>query len=209
MTIHRFSVNTGDINPGVFDSVWESNRTEIEQRHTKIALHDTEVADIKLVRQLADEIIHVSGAEIKVFLRTDNEDHDDIWDEDADLTYWNPVSMKAFFKPAAIEIELEKWGADMATHSTEVAFSHRQLHAEFGDRMLRIGDVLQLPYNAAAISPKNFRITNATPSGNYRYIWLYYTCQVEVLTADITVRTEEDMPAEEHLKTGGVYRESI
>jgi hypothetical protein len=209
MTIHRFAVDTGQINPGVFDSVWESYRSETEQRHTKIAIHDTEVADIKLARQLADEIIHVSGAEIKVFLRTDNADHDDVFDEDADPTYWNPMPMKAFFKPAAIEIELKKWGADMETHRTEVSFSHRQLYTKFGNRMLRSGDVLQLPYNAAAISPKNFRIINATPSGNFRYIWLYYTCQVEVLTADITVRTEEDMPQEESLKTGGVYRESI
>ena len=50
---------------------------------------------------------------------------------------------------------------------------------------------------------------NATPSGNFRYIWLYFTCQVEILTADITVRPEEDMPTEEHVRTNGVYRESI
>lgn len=209
MTIHRFAVDTGQISPGTFDAVWQSYRTEAEQRHTKIALHDVEVADIKLARQLADEIINVSGAEMQVYLRTDNNDNDDVWDEDADPTYWNPVPMKAYFKPAPVEVQLEKWGADMGEHRTEVVFSHRQLYEKFQKRMLRPGDVIQLPYNAAAINPKNFRITNATPSGNFRYIWLYYTCQVEILTADITVRPQEDMPTEEHLRTNGVYRESI
>ena len=77
--------------------------------------------------------------------------------------------------------------------------------------MLRTGDVVQLPYNAAtmALNPKNYRILNATPSGNFRYNWLYLTCQLETLTADIAVRPEEDMPAEEPIRTGGQYRESI
>ena len=82
---------------------------------------------------------------------------------------------------------------------------------EVGDRMLRTGDVIQLPYNAAttALNPKNYRILNATPSGNFRYNWLYLTCQLETLTADITVRPEEDMPTEETTLDGGQYRESI
>lgn len=209
MPIHRFAVDTGEISPDIFTSVWESYRTEAEQRHTQIAIHDPSTGDVKLARQLADEMIHVSGAEVQVYLRTNNEDFDHVLDADADPTYWNPVSMKAFFKPAPVEVELTKWGADVGENRIEVIFSHRQLYEKFGDRMLRVGDVLTLPYNAAAINPTNYRITNATPSGNFRYIWLYLTCQVEVLTADITVRPKNDMPVEEQVKTNGVYRESI
>ena len=209
MTIHRFAVDTNQPDPGKFTSVLESFRSDVEQRHTKIALHDDESSDIKLARQLADEIIHVSGAEIEVYLRTDNADNDSVWDADADPTYWQPISMKAYFKPSPIELELKKWGADLENHREEVIFSHRQLYHETNERMLRIGDVLKLPYNSATINPTTYRITNATPSGNFRYVWLYFTCQVEVLTADITVRPKEDMPEEEPVKTGGVYRESI
>ena len=191
-----------------FNSILKSFRSDVEQRHSPIQIHNPESADLKLVRLLANEQINVSGAEIKVYIRTDNADYDEVWDEDPDPTYWNPEFMKAYFKPQPIEVELAKWGVD-TKNKTEVVFSHFQVFDQFGERMLRAGDVVQLPYNAAAISPKNFRIINATPSGNFRYHWLYLTCTVETLAADITVRPEEDMPSEERIKTNGRYVEGL
>lgn len=208
MSTYRFGVNTGQVSPDTFDTILESYRSESEQRNTLIAIHDVESRDVRLARSLAEEMVNVVGAEVKVYVRTDNADFDVVWDEDPDPTYWNPIYTKAFFKPQPIETELTKWGAD-TVNKTEVVFSHFQLHQMLGDRMLRAGDVIQLPYNAAAISPKNYRVLNATPSGNFRYTWLYFTCQVETLTADITVRPEEDMPEEEHIRTNGQYRESL
>jgi len=208
MPIHNFGSTTGQVNASVFDSV-VSNRTDVQQVNTALALDNPDSADIATAKKLADEMINVSGANIQVYQRTENADVDEVWDEDPDPTYWQPIGMKAFFKPAPIEIELTKWGVDMASHKNEVIFSHAQLYSRFNERMLRPGDVLHLPYNAVAVNPSQFRITNATPSGNFRYIWLYYTCQVEALTADITVRTEKDMPVEEHIKSGGAYRESL
>lgn len=208
MGIYNFAVNTGDISPDKFHSVLHSNRTISQQRHTPLAIHDGEAPEIKLARQLADEMIYVSGAEVRVFTRTDNNDYDNVWDEDADPTYWQPIDMKAFFVPQPIEAELQNWGVD-TPNRTEVMFSHRQVIEECGERMLRTGDVIQLPYNSAVIQPKNYRIINTTPTGNFRYVWLYLTCQVETLTADITVRVEEDMPDEEPFQSGGVYRESL
>lgn len=208
MSTYRFGVDTGQISPGTFDTIWESHRSESEQRNTPVAIHDVESRDITLARSMADEMINVVGAEVKVFVRTDNADFDAVWDEDPDPTYWAPISIKAYFKPEPIQTELTKWGAD-TVNKTEVVFSHHRLHQLLGDRMLRAGDVIQLPYNAAAISPKNYRILNATPSGNFRYTWIYLTCQVETLTADIAVRPEEDMPEDEQIKTNGQYRESL
>lgn len=208
MTQYRFGVDTGQVSASLFDTILESYRSETEQRHTPLAIHDIENKDIALARSLAEEMINVSGAEVKVFVRTDNADFDAVWDEDPDPTYWNPIYVKAFFKPEPIEVELTKWGAD-TTNKTEVVFGHYSIHQRLGDRMLRTGDVIQLPYNAANISPRNYRILNATPSGNFRYTWLYLTCQVETLTADIAVRPEEDMPEEEQIRTDGQYRESL
>lgn len=209
MGLYNFAVDTGQLNPGKFHSILESFRSDSEQRNTPIAIHDEESVDIKYARRLADEMIFVSGAEVMVFIRTDNEDFDAVFDEDPDPTYFPAVSMKAYFKPEPLQTELAKWGAD-TPNRTEVIFSHHQILEKFGERMLRQGDVLQLPYNAANLKPKNYRVLNATPSGNFRYIWLYMSCQVETLTADVTVRVEDDMPEiEEEVRNGGVYRESL
>lgn len=211
MPVHRFAVDVGQIGGDQFDDAKPDFRSDVEQRHTPLALHDPDSNDLELARKKADEIINVSGAEIKVYIRTDNQDYDKLWDADADPTYWNPVPMKAFFKPAPLEVELKKWGAD-TENKTEIVFSHRHLFKQFGDRMLRTGDVIQVPYNAAteALNPRYFRVTNGTPSGNYRYHWLYFTCQVTLLTADMTVRPDDaaPMPVEVASDRGG-YRESF
>lgn len=205
--IHRFGHAEG-VGDEAFDSVMESYRSDIEQRNTPLALHDPDSVEIRLARNLADEVINVSGAELKVFVRTENGDFDAVWDEDPDPTYWNPMLIKGIFKPKPIEVELKKWGAE-AINKTEVFFTHRQIYNLLGNRMLRTGDVIQVPFNATPISPKNYRILNATPSGQFRYVWLYLTCTIETLTADISVRPEEDMVEEDQIRTGGQYRESL
>lgn len=203
--IHRFGISEG-LGNEAFDAVHESFRSDIDQRHSYLSLHDPDSNDIKFARQLADEMINISGAEVKIFIRTDNGDYDAVWDEDPDPTYWNAIYLKGFFKPKPIETELTKWGLD-TVNKTEIVFSHRQVYNLVGDRMFRPGDVIQLPFNAIPVSPKNYRILNSSPSGNFRYIWLYYTCQLELLTADINVRPEEDMLEEDHSNVG--YKESL
>ena len=209
MPIHRFAVNTGQVDPDTFNTILTSFRSESEQRHTPVAIHDNESADIRLARSQVREMIQVSGAEVTVYIRTDNADFDNVWDEDSDPTYWNPIKIKGYFKPQPLEAELKVWGAEVI-NKTEIVFDHHEVNQLVGERMFRAGDVIQLPYNAAtvALSPKNYRVLNATPSGNFRYTWLYLTCQMETLTADITVRPEEDIQPEEQVVTGGQYRES-
>lgn len=191
-----------------FTSTIESYRSDVDQTNPKLALYNPDAPEIKLARSLADQMISISGAELKVFTRTENADYDVVWDEDADPTYWKPFTIKGIFKPKPIELELKSWGVD-SVNRLEITFSHKQLYDLLNQRMLRIGDVIQVPYNATPISPKNFRVTNATPSGNYRFVWLYMTCQCEALTADISVRPENDMQGDEEVDTGGVYRESM
>lgn len=209
MTIHKFAINTGQVDPDTFNTILATNRSDIEQRHTPVAIHDNQSADIRMARSQVREMIQVSGAEVTIYLRTDNADFDNVWDEDADPTYWNPIKIKGYFKPQPLEAELKIWGAEII-NKTEVIFDHHEINNLVGERMLRAGDVVQLPYNAATVatSPRNYRILNTTPSGNFRYTWLYLTCQMETLTADITVRPEEDLQDDEQVVTGGQYRES-
>lgn len=211
MSIYRFGFELDNFGPD-FLSGAPDFRSDTDQRNSALSVYDTEAPEIKTARTLADEIINISGAEIKVFVRTDNSDFDVVWDEDADPTYWSSDLMKAFFKPAPLETELKKWGAD-TINKTEVVFSHRQLYEKYGERMLRTGDVLQLPFNSSFVdrNPSNYRVINGTPSGNFRYTWLYFTCAVETLNADISVRPQElfPMPEEVPVNTNGAYRESI
>jgi len=210
MGIHNFSSNTGNISQDIYNSILASNRSDVEQRNSPLAIYDTESADIRMARRQAKELIDISGADVEIFLRTENADYDNVWDEDADPTYWNPFSIKGYFKPQPLEAELKQWGAEII-NKTEITFDYFELKHIIGDRMLRTGDVIKLPYNTVtqSINPRNFRILNATPTGNFRYTWLYMTCQLETLSADITVRPEQDMPDEEGIKTNGQYRESI
>lgn len=211
MSIYRFGFELDNFGPDFLSSAPDF-RSDTDQRNSALSVYDTEAPEIKTARTLADEIINISGAEIKVFVRTDNADFDVVWDEDADPTYWSSDLMKAFFKPAPLETELKKWGADTIS-KTEVVFSHRQLYEKYGERMLRTGDVLQLPFNSSFVdrNPSNYRVINGTPSGNFRYTWLYFSCSVETLNADISVRPQElfPMPEEVPINTNGAYRESI
>ncbi len=188
----------------------QSFRSDAEQRHTPLAIYNEDSADIQLARRLADEAINVSGAEVLVFQRTNNSDYDTVFDEDTDPTYWPALSFKAYFKPEPLQVTLEKWGAE-GVNKAEVVFNHHQLFSLVGERMLRAGDVIQLPHNTITLKPKNYRVLNGSPTGNFRYTWLYFTCQVETLTADITVRVEDDLPPtlENEAQANGVYRESL
>lgn len=209
MPIYSFGVDTDQGGGSDFSVVKPDLRSDDQQRHTPLAIHNTESNDLQLARQRANEIINVSGAEIKVYARTDNADYDKLWDADPDPTYWNPVFMKAYFKPQPLEVELKKWGAEASDNRTEIIFSHHQLYEKFSDRMLRVGDVIQIPYNAATkdLNPKYYRVTNAAPTGNYRYAWLYFTCHTTLLTADITVRPIDASPMPIDEPAQG-YRES-
>lgn len=179
-----------------------SFRSDIEQNEPLLQLQNSESADIATADRLAREVLNISGANVKIYIRTENGDYDSVWDEDADPTYYPAKNIRAYFKPQPMEVELKRWGID-APNKTEIVMSASDLKQSFGNRMLRSGDVVELPYNnpanfgvAGALNPKFYRITNATPSGNYRYQWIYYTCSVETLPADTTVRVINDMPDE-------------
>lgn len=204
---YNFGQNYGAVSTDVFNEVVTSFQSDVDRDNGMLSIYNPENPEIATARTLADEMVNISGAEVKVYTRTDNEDYDAVWDEDPDPTYWNRFSIKAFFKPANIEAELKEWGID-SLNKTEVVFSHRMLYELLGERMLRVGDVLILPYNATnkTLAPSTYRITNATPTGNFKYTWLYFTCAVESLTADITVRPEQDVQADDQER--GTFYES-
>ncbi len=182
--IHRFA-QLGQAPSGPLPS----NRSDIERNNPLIQQHDTESADHGLSASLSEEMIAISGAQVIVYLRTDNSDHDDVWEEDADPTYFRGKRLKAFFVPQVKATELTQWGAD-SPNQTTVVFSKSQVQRELG-RMIRIGDVLELPYNGSGeIAPSRYKVLNSFDSGNFRYEWYYWSCVVENLLDDITINPE-------------------
>ena len=185
--IHRFSQSGDDIVRVAAKPLGQ--RGEMEEQYPLIQLHDAQSEDHDLVGSIASEIINISGGVVVVYVRTDQSAFDPVYEEEPDPIYKAGRRLKAYFAPQPIAAQLTPFGLDVENKAT-IVFSKHQIYREFSDRMIRIGDVIQVPYNASGIKPDKYRILNAFDSGNFRYEWLYWSCQVENLTDDITIEPD-------------------
>ena len=183
--IHRFSQDSEATRVAPSQGRLQA-RSDMEQEHPLIQLHDAGSADHILAGSIAKEIVNIAGGDVTVYPRTSSEHYDDVWEEDPDPTYGSGHHLKAWFAPQPIEAQLTPWGVD-APNQTKVSFSKEQVFKEFGQRMIRIGDIIELPYGGSGIKPDRFRVLNAADAGNFKYNWLYWTCQVENITNDETI----------------------
>ena len=186
--IHRFSW-VGEEGMRIAAGQKLGTRSDMERTHPLIQIHDTNNADHGLAASISDEIINISGASVLVYVRAESESYDDVYDEEPDPVYKRPKRLKAYFPPQPISAQLGPWGIDVENKAT-VVFSKEQVYREFGDRMVKIGDVIELPYNGSGIRLDRFRVLNAFDFGNFKFNWLYWNCQCENLTNDITVEPE-------------------
>ena len=186
MSIYNFSI--GDDSPyNAPNSDALDFRSDVEKQFPNIQLYDPNNPDIAMAMSLARENINVCGASVVVYARTDNADVDEVWGEDADPSYWQPFDIKAFFVPKPLEMELTKWGVDIP-NDTDIVFCRQDIIEKLGERILRVGDVIQVPNNSIAYKPKNYIVKNAQEIGNYMFNWLYIKCNTELLSGDITVQ---------------------
>ncbi len=147
-------------------------------------VHDPSAPDITTAQKIAREALQIAGAVVHVHARTDNSDIRAVHDEDPDPTYWPPVVMKGYFAPKPMEYELKEWGLD-SDNKVEITFALPDVYEQFHDRLLRIGDVIEIPYNSLSRQkPKYYAIDNAQEFGNFRYTWLYLKCQASLLLGD-------------------------
>ena len=175
-------------------------RTEEQKQFTPLSVYNHDNPDLAFAERKAEEIINISGAWIVIFPRTNNSGADEVWEEDPDPTYKSGVKLKGYFVPQPVVIELTRCGID-SQNKTSVVFSRAILFKEFGKRMLRPGDVFEVPHNTLTPLQEaepggksnrmdKYRIINASDIGNFLYRWLYYKCDVEALTGDITIQLE-------------------
>ena len=198
MTIHNFG------GPQEFSSIAKlpDFRTEDERLNSPLALFNHQSADMAWAERMSEEMVNLSGAIVTVFPRTaDRGAGDELWEENADPTYKRGVRLKGFFVPQPVNIALTRWGID-APNETTVVFSRPVIFKIFKARMLRPGDVREVPHNT--LSPvqapeelaslgnrmDKYRIINANDTGNFKYRWLYWSCKVENLTGDQTIQLE-------------------
>jgi hypothetical protein len=170
-------------------------RSDIEKANPLYQVHDADASDIMLAKKIAFEMVQVNGALVRIHPRTDNMDHDKVFDEDADPTYWAPISIKGFFIPNPMEYELTLWGVDCA-NKQEVVFALEQVAGLLPDRLFRPGDLIELPFDSLSQQkPKYFMVDNASEVGNFRYNWLYLKCYTTLIVGDVNIRPPQDAAA--------------
>ncbi len=189
MPVHDFFKNFNESDER-FSSIDDlpDHRTEIEKQHTSLAIYNNSRPDFALAERWAEEAVNIGGAWVTIYLKEpliDHNDLDDVWDEDADPIYQPGRDLKAWFKVDSLNIEMTRWGVDSPLQTT-VVFPRAILAKEVGmERLLTIGDVIEIPYNAPKLrGPARFRVLNAYDSGNWQYRWLYYTATCELLISD-------------------------
>lgn len=167
-------------------------RSDIEKTYTPLSVYNQAKSDYAYAERLAEEAINVGGAFVTIYLKEPNLDKDglaDVWDEDADPLYRQGITTKGWFKVDSLNIEMTRYGVDSPLQTT-VTFPRATLAKLVGmERLLTVGDVIELPYNAPKLrGPARFRVLNAYDSGNWHYRWLYYTAVCELLTGDDAVK---------------------
>ncbi|MFA5767796.1 MAG: hypothetical protein WC919_07810 [Candidatus Paceibacterota bacterium] len=168
-------------------------RSDVEQFNPLFQVNDVDSSDIGLAKKLALEMIQVNGAIVQIHTRTDNMDHDKTFDEDADPTYWNPITLKGFFVPNPMEYELTLWGVD-CPNKQEIVFALEQVVEAAPNRLFRPGDLIELPFDSQSQQkPKYFMIDNASEIGNFRYTWLYLKCVTTLIVGDVNLRPAQDI----------------
>lgn len=176
-----------------------NNRTDAQSENSKVNISNQE-SEIAYMERAALDYINQAGTNSYIYLRSNDLGKvDEVWEEDSEPIYEQPIIVKAQFVPEKMSTALKKWGIE-SDAKFEINYSRAQLLDELGPRLIRTGDVIQIPHNTLVQTQNTefidgkfgvadkFRVIEAHDTGNFNYRWLYWTCTVELLTGDITVR---------------------
>ncbi len=163
-------------------------RTDFESQQPTFRVDDPGSEDVATALRAARDLIHSSGF-VFVHTRTDNEDFNKVHDEDPDPTYMPPARMAAKWLPKPLELELTKWGPDVKSNNTKISFFIGDVYERFGRRMLRTGDLIEVPQRyLGGQRPRFYYIDNGSEEQFFRYVPLYFGCQVHLLEGDQHMR---------------------
>ncbi len=187
-----------------FESLDEvpDHRSDIEREASPAQVFDHFNPDISLAERHAKESMDISGAWVKVYLKMpDLQDPQNtrtaeaVWNEDPTPIYSNAIPFKAFFHPDSQHIELTRFGID-APLKVSLTFLRSDLlkHESIGDRLIKPGDQIEIPYNDVNEKKFPMRVTvvDAVNEGNYRYRWLFWKVVCEVSKNDEMNQVKHD-----------------
>lgn len=160
-----------------------THRTDVQRTFPLIQQHDAQSQDHGLASSLAEEIVQIGGGLVTVYLKGKSTAYDDVWEEDADPVYSSGIRLKAHFVPQPVEAQLTLWGIDTESKPT-IIFAKEEVIREVGDRLIIVGDLVDVPYNAVGIKPDRYLVNNSFDVGNFRYNWLYWGCTCETAPND-------------------------
>jgi len=167
-------------------------RSDVQQNNPIYQVQDENSADVGTVKRIAREAFYIAGANAQVHARTSNHDIEGVHDEDPDPTYWAPKPFKVYFVPQPLEFDLKEWGVE-TENMVEAVFWLDDVSNEFQERLLRPGDLIDLPFGSRGEhKPKYYFVTNAQEFGNYRYNWLYLRCHAVLVPGDVNIRPATD-----------------
>jgi hypothetical protein len=183
MAVHDFNFSVDERILSIDDV--PDNRSDVEKQFSPLSVFNHLKPDLGYAERLAEEAINISGAWLMIFARTDNEDFNKTYEEDPNPTYKNGVRLKGYFKPEPLQLQLTKWGVD-APNTTTVVFARSAILDAFGQkRMIRPGDMLEIPHNSTGlVRSRRFRVVDAQDTGNFQYRWLYFSALVENIPDD-------------------------
>lgn len=160
----------------------------------------SENPDVAYMEREAFNYIHESGVPTHIYLRTNDIGNvDEVWEEESNPIYDKPIEVRGRFLPEAMSVALNKFGIDNNV-KFDIHYSRAELLSLFGVRLVRSGDIIQIPYNTLVQTQNtefidgkmgladHFRVISANDTGNFDFRWLYWTCHVELLTGNYTVR---------------------
>jgi hypothetical protein len=167
-------------------------RSDIEKENTLLAKYNHARGELTMAEHWALELMHIAGAPIIVYKRLMIEHAqgtiEALWEEERKVMYDGGTWVKGVFKADPLNVVLTKFGVDMPL-KINVNFSRAIAMKLFGEGLIRIGDVLRIPYNLPYKKfPQYFRVENCFDSGNYQFRWLYWSVNTTLIDGDETIR---------------------
>lgn len=189
MSIYNFDIRSEKFR--TIDKI-KDVRSDYEKENPLLSVFNHDKAGIALAEAQAQELIHISGAPIIVYrylpMKHAEGTIESLWEEENTRIFDSGQWIKGTFKADPLNLALTKFGVDMPL-KINVNFSRAELLKLMGERLIRVDDVLRVPYNLVGKElPNYFQVVNSYESGNFQYRWLYWTCQCTLLYNDETIR---------------------
>lgn len=175
------------------------HRNDGDKLNSLISIYDHSNPDIAYAEKEAEELIHNSGAWMKLYATVDNIGKvDETYEEDPEPQYSEPIELKGYFVPDPIATSMKKWGGNSVSQF-KVTFARAYLYQLTNGRLIREGDVLHIPHNTLAQTARTyfkegpdfeivkFEVLHSRDVGNFNYRWLYWECTVKNMTGDTSI----------------------